>query len=110
MNQYYDLMGPKNEILLPENWSATIRPGWVIVMVLWPPNSISKAAGERKDWMNVAAESRTLADIPPEISKPMTSRPISRPINEVPQANLGRTPLHEAVLRGHRQVVELLLR
>lgn len=108
-NRYYDLLGPSNEILLPENWSLTIQPDWIISMVLWSVyHHEMEPPGDSVGQTNVAIESRPSAGI--RVSIPTTSKRSARPINTFQQASLAQTPLHEAVLRGHKMLVELLLR
>jgi hypothetical protein len=33
---YYDLVGPNDEIILPQVWEHVIEPGWNISMLMWP--------------------------------------------------------------------------
>lgn len=33
---HYDLIGPNNEIILPEVWNQVIEPDWTIKMTMWP--------------------------------------------------------------------------
>ncbi|THY03991.1 hypothetical protein D6D01_10155, partial [Aureobasidium pullulans] len=33
---HYHLLGPNNEIILPQVWEAVVQPGWDIKMELWP--------------------------------------------------------------------------
>jgi hypothetical protein len=33
---YYDLIGPNNEIILPQVWEEVIKPDWTITMLMWP--------------------------------------------------------------------------
>jgi hypothetical protein len=33
---HYDLIGPDNEIILPQAWERVIQPGWTIMMHMWP--------------------------------------------------------------------------
>ncbi|GAB7349580.1 hypothetical protein MBLNU459_g0273t1 [Dothideomycetes sp. NU459] len=33
---HYDLIGPDNEIILPQVWEVVVQPGWEILMELWP--------------------------------------------------------------------------
>ncbi|KAM3077235.1 hypothetical protein ACMFMG_003301 [Clarireedia jacksonii] len=33
---HYDLVGPEEEIILPQIWESVIQPGWAIRMLLWP--------------------------------------------------------------------------
>lgn len=102
MKRCYDLLGPSNEILLPENWSLTIQPDWTIIMVLWTIDYPGmETAAETLGRLNVATGSGPSAGVPS--SEPITSSP--------PQHDtLEQTPLQEAVLRGHKDIVELLLR
>ena len=32
----YDLLGPKDEIIMPSIWESVIEPGWEITMHMWP--------------------------------------------------------------------------
>jgi hypothetical protein len=36
MEGHYDLIRPDGLIIRPEAWEATIRPGWIITMHMWP--------------------------------------------------------------------------
>ncbi|CAF9938039.1 hypothetical protein IMSHALPRED_000641 [Imshaugia aleurites] len=33
---HYDLLGPKDEIIMPSIWESVIEPGWEITMHMWP--------------------------------------------------------------------------
>jgi hypothetical protein len=33
---HYDLIGPEDEIILPQVWELVIKPGWAIRMLMWP--------------------------------------------------------------------------
>jgi len=33
---HYDLLGPNNEIILPQIWDTIIQPDWNITMMMWP--------------------------------------------------------------------------
>jgi hypothetical protein len=33
---HYDLLGPDQEIILPQVWDKVIEPNWAITMVMWP--------------------------------------------------------------------------
>ena len=33
---HYDLLGPKDEIIMPSMWESVIEPGWEITMHMWP--------------------------------------------------------------------------
>lgn len=33
---HYDLLGPDQEIILPQVWDKVIEPDWAITMVMWP--------------------------------------------------------------------------
>ena len=33
----FDLLGPDDEIILPQIWESVIQPGWQIKMMMWPP-------------------------------------------------------------------------
>lgn len=33
---HYDLLGPKDEIIMPSIWDTLIEPGWEISMHMWP--------------------------------------------------------------------------
>ncbi|KAF7539572.1 hypothetical protein G7054_g2051 [Neopestalotiopsis clavispora] len=33
---HYDLLGPDQEIILPQVWEKVIEPNWAITMVMWP--------------------------------------------------------------------------
>ena len=33
---HYDLVGPNNEIILPQVWETMIEPDWVVTMHMWP--------------------------------------------------------------------------
>ncbi|KAG9950878.1 hypothetical protein KCU85_g3309, partial [Aureobasidium melanogenum] len=35
-NGHYHLLGPNNEIILPQVWDIVVQPGWDIKMQLWP--------------------------------------------------------------------------
>ncbi|KAG9841228.1 hypothetical protein KCU68_g8734, partial [Aureobasidium melanogenum] len=35
-NGHYHLLGPNNEIILPQVWDVVVQPGWDIKMQLWP--------------------------------------------------------------------------
>jgi hypothetical protein len=35
-NGHYHLLGPNNEIILPQVWEVAVQPGWDIKMQLWP--------------------------------------------------------------------------
>ncbi|KAH0123399.1 hypothetical protein KCU66_g8233, partial [Aureobasidium melanogenum] len=35
-NGHYHLLGPNNEIILPQVWDIIVQPGWDIKMQLWP--------------------------------------------------------------------------
>ncbi|KAG9600071.1 hypothetical protein KCU77_g3412, partial [Aureobasidium melanogenum] len=35
-NGHYHLLGPNNEIILPQVWDIVVQPGWHIKMQLWP--------------------------------------------------------------------------
>jgi chemotaxis protein histidine kinase CheA len=35
-NGHYDLIGPNNEIILPQVWEVVVQPGWEVKMNLWP--------------------------------------------------------------------------
>ena len=35
-NGQYDLLGPKDEIIMPSIWELVIQPGWEITMHMWP--------------------------------------------------------------------------
>ena len=39
----YDLLGPKDEILMPAIWESVIEPGWEITMHMWPIPELSEA-------------------------------------------------------------------
>lgn len=32
----YDLLGPKDEIIMPSIWESVVEPGWEITMHMWP--------------------------------------------------------------------------
>lgn len=32
----YDLLGPKDEIIMPSIWESVIEPGWEVTMHMWP--------------------------------------------------------------------------
>ena len=32
----YDLLGPKDERIMPSTWESVIEPGWEITMHMWP--------------------------------------------------------------------------
>lgn len=32
----YDLLGPKDEVIMPSIWESVIEPGWEITMHMWP--------------------------------------------------------------------------
>lgn len=36
MEGHYDLIGPDNEIILPQVWEVVVKPGWEVMMELWP--------------------------------------------------------------------------
>lgn len=36
MEGHYDLIGPDNEIILPQVWEIVVQPGWDVMMELWP--------------------------------------------------------------------------
>jgi hypothetical protein len=36
MNGHYDLIGPNEEIILPQVWETIIEPDWTITMHMWP--------------------------------------------------------------------------
>ena len=42
---YYDLLGPKDEILMPSIWESVIEPGWEITMHMWPIPEPPEALG-----------------------------------------------------------------
>jgi len=33
---YYDLLGPKGEIILPQVWETVVQPDWTVTMRMWP--------------------------------------------------------------------------
>ena len=33
---HYNLLDPKDEIILPSMWESVIQPGWEITMHMWP--------------------------------------------------------------------------
>ena len=33
---HYDLLGPKDEIIMPSIWESVVEPGWEITMHMWP--------------------------------------------------------------------------
>ncbi|THX62792.1 hypothetical protein D6D11_02255 [Aureobasidium pullulans] len=41
-NGHYHLLGPNNEIILPQVWEVVVQPGWDIKMQLWPLPEIEK--------------------------------------------------------------------
>ncbi len=35
-DRQYDLLDPKDEIIMPSTWESVIEPGWEITMHMWP--------------------------------------------------------------------------
>ena len=33
---HYDLLGPNNEIILPQVWETVVEPDWTVTMHMWP--------------------------------------------------------------------------
>lgn len=33
---WFDLVGPDGEIILPQAWESSIKPGWSVKMRMWP--------------------------------------------------------------------------
>ena len=53
----YDLIGPKDEVIMPSIWESVIEPGWEIKMHLWaipePQEGGGSLAGKMTDVVNV---------------------------------------------------------
>ena len=54
----YDLLGPKDEIIMPSIWESVIEPGWEITMHMWPipepPEAGDAIAGNPDDPVVIA--------------------------------------------------------
>ncbi|QIX00123.1 hypothetical protein AMS68_005640 [Peltaster fructicola] len=45
----YDLIGPDGEIILPQVWETTVKPGWEIEMVMWPMEELEPVKHHKSD-------------------------------------------------------------
>ncbi|KAI9717097.1 MAG: hypothetical protein M1828_007430 [Chrysothrix sp. TS-e1954] len=68
--QQYDLIGPHG-IILPNAWDASIQPGWIVTMVMWP---------------GVAEEQRKLPE-PTVMSKAYSTSDANAPKQPLPRAD-----------------------
>ncbi|KAF6223784.1 hypothetical protein HO173_013210 [Letharia columbiana] len=58
----YDLLGPKDEIIMPSIWESVVEPGWEITMHMWPipeaPEGGDALAGAMADVVIVEPEKK----------------------------------------------------
>ncbi|TKA72433.1 hypothetical protein B0A49_06137 [Cryomyces minteri] len=68
---HYDLVGPDNEIILPQVWEIVVQPDWAITMHMWPmpePAATAKAAAPHPNVVPGAAfdhSSMVIVEPPP---------------------------------------------
>lgn len=87
----YDLIDAGEVVISRENYDHYVQPGCSVRMRLWPLDQTRapSAGRERAQTERVTTPTHVFTEVPP---------------------SLGRTPLHEAVLKGNLALVGLLLR
>jgi hypothetical protein len=64
---HYDLIGPNGEIMLPQVWETMVKPGWSVIMKLWPMPEKPPVPGRPPGPPRMRSGSRRNGPLPPPL-------------------------------------------